>query len=446
MTKAVEPIQPAPTPRHFLSRRLLQNRQRMLLIISTIVAMCFLLRLLPVATAAEPKPLPTKNPDVTVSWDKRWYMEGDDKPTVKFFVDQQVVGENEAGLKAVIETVRRLPRGASVVWWRDVRKIGDREPGSQTVPPAVFPKLWQEFQQVAKERGVTLSSLGYRPRIDDEPRKKPSPKVVNYPAHCRFEWRNFQSAATPHDEVVYLFDGKPVGMGDTGFDVVLNLLKALPRGAYVEYPQFGIHGKAYNATKREEFKSKDMVPFDRRRDELNTVLANGKFNLGRYHVLYWPKPTYGDYVDGGIERSWYLPTLLRFATIIRDDAKPAQADAVISWTQKKQKRKEPPDKAIYFYNGENTGIGTQGFLAVLKRLESLSDGATVRIDPVSIRTHGPFRFAIVMRGQRHFETTGSDPFRGLVDLLAEVAQRKGLRVELIPAKETPADMQPDDSE
>jgi len=65
-------------------------------------------------------------------------------------------------------------------------------------------------------------------------------------------------------------------------------------------------------------------------------------------------------------------------------------------------------------------------------LNSSKTARTVRIDPVSIRTHGPFNNPIVVERLRHFEVTGEDPFDGLVDILAEVARRKRFHVELIP--------------
>ncbi len=79
------------------------------------------------------------------------------------------------------------------------------------------------------------------------------PTSANCPAGCRFEWRNFRSAATPHDEVVYLVDGGVGGLGDSGFDAVLKRLRQLPLGAYLEYPQYCLHGVPYREPARAAF-------------------------------------------------------------------------------------------------------------------------------------------------------------------------------------------------
>jgi hypothetical protein len=263
------------------------------------------------------------------------------------------------------------------------------------------------------------------------------PMSANCPVRCRFEWRNFRSAATPHDEVVYLVDGAVGGLGDAGFDAVLKRLRQLPRGAYFEYPQYCLHAVPYRLSARETFEEEDPVPFAHRRNEMGDIVARRGLVVGRNRVLYWPKPKYDDHVDKAMERGWYLHCLLRFAAIVRDGAKPANADLVVSWTQRIDDRGRPTSEAVYRCNGVVVGSGFGGFMAVLKRVASLHDGATVRIEPVRIRTHGPFADAVIIKGQRHFETTGEEPFRGMIDLLDEMAQQKRLRVEVIPDEGEP---------
>jgi hypothetical protein len=164
--------------------------------------------------------------------------------------------------------------------------------------------------------------------------------------------------------------------------------------------------------------------------EFREVVAAKKFRLaieGKKHA--WPKSSIfsGEYRDGS-----FLTSLLSFTTIVRDGAKPTNADAIISWKQDRDQQRHTMSEAAYFVNGEEIGSGKQGFLAVLKRIELLDDGASVRIDPVCIRTHGPFSDPVLMKGHRHFETTGEEPFREQIDLLADAARRKRLRVEIIP--------------
>jgi hypothetical protein len=483
--------------------------------------------LAPLSAAKPGTPQPIR--DVTVSWYPRWPTI--DKQTACFYFNRRFVGFDEDGLRAVIDAMRKLPAATSVVWFTDPKKELSG-PGGPSLPRGRFPRLWDEFLAVAKERNLPLSSLGYAPQddydgtpshdeyleraapvkaddiiltwksargFDEQPNyaidgqesgrgpggflatmkelehradgsrvrlrstgdhrelpgkglflrefddliaskrfrvvfewpKKDWPAWANRPACCRFEWRNFESAETPHEEVLYLVDGKVAGMGDAGFTAVLERLAALPAGAYVEYPQYRIHGMAMEHELREAFRAADLVPFAHRRKELSDLVQANRLVTGRTFVLYWPKPTYDNRVDRGAQQQWYLSSLLRFATIVRDGNQPAEADLVVTWMKKAaEDRTNLP--AEYLCNAEKVGSGTPGVLAVLKRLESLPDGATVRIDPICIRTHGPFRRAIVMQGQRHFETTGEEPFRGLIDLFAEPVQRKRLRVDLLP--------------
>lgn len=294
-------------------------------------------------------------------------------------------------------------------------------------------------QQYHEPPGIGMFNVEFRElvaakifRLAVESPRNYWPKHANRPAQCRFTWRNFSSMTTPHDEVVYLVDGKVMGMGDGGFTNALNELRKLPPGAQLEYPRYCLHPQAYSKEQREAFEVKNPLPFSRRGAEFMDVVKERGLVVDRVGVLCWPKPEYDGRIDEGRECDWFLDSLLRFAIIIRDDAKPSDADAVISWKQDRDERRRPLGEATFFYNGEKIGAGTSGFLAVLKRLESLNDGATVRIDPVCIRTHGPFADAVIMKGQRHFETTGEESFRGLVDLLAELAEKKRFHVEVIP--------------
>ena len=483
--------------------------------------------------------------DTVVTWEPAGWMDRKLKPKMLFYVGGHFVGFGKAGFDAVVEKIRRLPSGTSVVWGPDCKKWANGS-GDELSAVDFFPEQWKHFEQAARERGVVLSSGEFpTAAAEDEPPELPTPAYVepstpqekgdvvlrwkpeggkevpiydywktrswpvylldgresgrgpsgfldtlkalrqyadgsrlrvawrngqeppgirtfsmefrevvaakrfqlvveskknawpmfaNCPARCRFEWRNFESKATPLAEVIYLVEGKVAGTGDSGFDAVLKRLRELPRDAYVEYPQYHLHPQAFfgQSKYRQEFESQDLVPFGKRRTELDNLVKGSGFAVKRIRVFYWPKPKYEDRVDENEKEGWFLASLLRFAVIVRDGAKPAQADVIISWTKTRDERRHANSEATYLYNGEKIGSGTRTFLAVLKRLESLKDGATVRIDPVCIRTHAPFACPIVWKGQRHFETTGKEPFRGLVDLLAELAERKRLHVEVIP--------------
>jgi hypothetical protein len=377
---------------------------------------------LPTAEYIEPGAAVEKG-DVILSWKSP---KGKDMPTHKiweakkwpiYHLNGRESGRGPGGFLATLEALRDCEDGSRFrIEWRE----RDEPPGIRMFP--------MELREVVAAKRFHLAV---------ECEKEWWPECANCPIHCRFEWRNFESKETPDEDVVYLVDGKLAGMGDTGFDAVLKQLRQLPPGASVTYPKYWLHPKAVHGKDRDRFEAKDLVPFDRRRKDLDEVIEQARLKVGRDRVLYWPKPDYDGTVDEKEEANWFLKSLLRFATIVCDGAKPAKADVVVSWKQTRGEKRRPDSVATYFCNRKEIGVGTSGFLAVLKRLESLADGATVRINPVCIRTHGPFSDPVMMKGQRHFETTGEEPFRGMVDLLGELADRKRLHVEVIPDEGKP---------
>jgi hypothetical protein len=355
---------------------------------------------------------PVQTGEVVLGWSPR--EQYDEWPI--YSIDGRALGRRPDAFLATLKLLEKRPDGFLL-------RLRHADSGLGLGPP---PGLWlfpQELQAMATAK---------RCRVVHEVKKTSWPAWANCPARCRFEWRNFESPATPRGEVVYLVDGRAVGMGDAGFGAVLKRIAGLPVGAYVDYPQYVLHGMAFQAELRAKFRSADMVPFAHRRKDLHEVATKARLVVGRTFVVYWPKPVYDDHVDRLEERRWFFRSLLRFATIIRDGRKPAPADIVVSWKRGPGEGKTHRSQADYFCNGEKVGSGTPGFLAALRRIEALPEGATVRIDPICVRTQGPFYDAVIMHGQRHFETTGEEPFRGLVDLLAETALKKRLRVEVVP--------------
>jgi len=222
------------------------------------------------------------------------------------------------------------------------------------------------------------------------------------------EWRNSNRDGTTHDEVVYLANGKYVGMGNRGFDALLKFIQDQPADSVI-----GI--LAY--TRRDRVLP-DRVPFQARRAEFDELLKSRSVFL--------------DYLDPGVTRG-ALETLVRLGTIVRDGRQPQHADAILSWTDyDSTSRKGDASQAIYTVSGTKMGSGVKGFLAAMEKIEALPDRAVLRLDPVCIRTTGPFPLPMVVHGQRHFARTGHEPYEQLVDVLREVVERKKLVVELIP--------------
>jgi hypothetical protein len=258
----------------------------------------------------------------------------------------------------------------------------------------------------------------------DEPPEFPAPVHVEPGDPARkgevvLQWKPEGEKAVPIFEYwearswpIYLLDGHESGRGPRGFLATLKALRETADGSQLRIPA--------------EPPGIGMFPM-----EFRDVVAAKRFQLVYETKNDW-QPINASYSAERLSHS-----LLRFATLIRDGAKPGKADAIVSWKQERDEQRRLKSEATYFYNDKNMGSGTQGFLAVLKQIESLLDGATVRIDPVCIRTHGPFADPVIMKGQRHFETSGEEPFRSMVDLLAELAQRKRLHIEVIPDEGPP---------
>jgi hypothetical protein len=378
-----------------------------------------------IASYIEPGAAKEKD-DVIVTWmyEKRKAESEFDQPGViegpVYYLDGRRLGSGADGVRAALEALRNYPDGSRlrVVWsnsqWSSSYNASE--------PPGVG-TFRAEFREL-------LASKRFRSVI--ECNKKQWPKYANCPKRCRLEWRQIHSDELTPEGVVYLIDGKAAGTGNAGFDAVLEHLRQLPPGAYLVYPQYHLNGRTSGPKEIREIESKDPVPFRDRRKELSDLVKQNRLVVDRgwTDCLGWSE--YGGRVREDVETNWYLASLLQFAAIVRDGAKPAKADAIISWKRKLDQSGQPASEATYSYDGQETGVGTTGFLAILKRLESLPDGAAVRIDPVCIRTHAPFTDPVVMKGQRHFEITGEEPFRGMVDLLAEFAKRKRLHVEVIP--------------
>ena len=122
----------------------------------------------------------------------------------------------------------------------------------------------------------------------------------------------------------------------------------------------------------------------------------------------------------------------------RDGQAPQRADLVLYWKNFAATDADAdPDKAVYTLNGDEVGKGVTGFLAVVKRIDVLPNGAVLHLDPVSIRTTGPFPCPIMIARHRHFARTGREPYQHLIAILAEVMKRKSLQVELIPDEGKP---------
>jgi hypothetical protein len=460
--------------------------------------------------------------DVTIWWSPWW--RGKPGP-INLFVNGDLVGSGREGMEAVLEIVRKLPRGTSVVWGPNVRNSWSGPPGEKSTVPDAFPDLWGRFLQATRDNGLVVSSSFYGgysgPRMESvatvvaagTPRgaedvlvrwdfvppnsldifvqEKPVGRdaqgvlavkqvleslpadrttrfvlaesrprgrsieesfawhalvdgtyrstlarviqrrrlraVIEKPeqfmlasekaAHrATLTWCNYDYfRETPHAEVVYLVNGKVMGLGDAGMDGVLAFLRAQPNRTLLSMPQF-------TTSRLTPDIDQDRVPFPRRRDEFDAVVQGKGIDLD--YVLTVPQSHH---------QADSIESMASLGRIVRDGAIPKRADLVLSWKNfSATDARADPGQAVYTLNGDEVATGVTGFLAVVKRIDALPNGAVLRLEPVSIRTTGPFPCPIMLAGYRHFARTGREPYHHLIEILAEVVKRKGLQVELIP--------------
>ena len=160
-----------------------------------------------------------------------------------YSLDGRESGRGPGGFLATLNALRAVPEGSRL-------RVEARQSSEVELHPGIhlFPL---EFRELVAAKRFTL--------VVEFP-KKEWPKYANCPARCRLEWRNFRSLAAPHDEVVYLIDGKVAGMGSVGFDAVLKRLRELPSGAYLQYPQYWLHPMAYDLAHARRSSPKTSFP------------------------------------------------------------------------------------------------------------------------------------------------------------------------------------------
>ena len=459
--------------------------------------------------------------DTTIWWSP--WLPGDSSP-IDLFVNGILVGSDKDGMDAVLEIVRKLPRGTSVVWGPDLNKSWTIN-GKSTVPRRL-PDLWEQFEKITSSNGLIVSSSFYRgysgPRMPMVARvvaeegargsddvlvrwtfvppgsvdifvqdklvgrdaagvlavkallestpdnriirfllgKRPAghssakeylasdalikrgygstlaevvqrrklrafiekPRQTMNPSelashHVSFSWQNYDYFTDSlHEDVIYVIDGTIFGIGNSGMNAVLKFLREQPDETVLSMPQFAPNSKFVPKV------DKDRLPFPRRRDEFEELVKTKRIRIDYDRVT--PQSKY---------QSDSFETLLSLGRVIRDRGQAQPADAVLSWTDfAPADRKADPDQARYLFNRADVGKGLQGFLAAMKEIDALPDGALLRIEPVCLSTKGPFACPIMIAGHPHLARTGREPFNTLILLLSEAVKRKSLRVELIP--------------
>lgn len=328
--------------------------------------------------------------------------------SLDIFVQEKLVGRDAEGVLAVKEILETLPVD------RTVRFVlaKDRPNGRD---------LNERFSWDALVDGTYRSTLA---RVIQ--RRHLRAVIEKPPVHIRasetaahrvaFNWCNYDYYKnTPHAEVVYLVNGKMLGMGDKGMDAVLAFLGEQPDETLLSMPQ-------YSSSKMAPKIDKTRVPFPDRREDFEAVVKRKRLQLD-----------YDSIVPQSHFRSDSIRSLTSLGRIVRDGQIAKKADLVLSWKGYTASDKDAdPDEALYTLDGEEIGKGIHGFLDAVKKIDALPEGAVLRLEPVSIKTTGPFPCPIMLAGQRHFARTGREPYHHLLEILAEVVARRKLQVDLIP--------------
>jgi hypothetical protein len=266
----------------------------------------------------------------------------------------------------------------------------------------------------------------------------------------RIDWQNFRGPKAPHDEVLYLLNGRFAGRGDEGLQRILDELVRLPAGVELTIPRYAYGGRGANERYSPEElaalneKLHGLVPFAARRAEFDAAVA--KRDLAVQYSYKSPGYSHASpsVDDPGTVRGWYSgdrygSTFVSFGRIVRYDERRRRAAARLGWTDYetgwsyetggRQRRSET--EAVYTVNDARVGKGVAGFAEAMGRIETVPEGSIVQVR-VCLRTKGPFDCPIICAGHRHFERTGFEPYAGMFAWLVDVAQKRKLEIEWIP--------------
>jgi hypothetical protein len=368
-------------------------------------------------------------PDVVFSTP---FSPGQRPTTAKFLYNGKEIGSGREAFEEVIKRIRMLPDGTSVVWGPNYARCGTcsgREP--ECLPQHLYPELWDELEQVVKDRGFTLSSAYPAPSIGSTQCTRPTVYKG-----LTIGWSNFHGPDTLHDEVLYYVNGALLGRGDEGFEGILTRLRqASPESqVFLPWHQFGgradLENLGIEEIKARNAKLRNVVPFVAKRREFDARLQERKLKL--------------DFVGAGSGRagtvlSWgagygSLDDIVSFGRIIHHDEPSHTAAARLAWTgydAHETAKRQLETAAVYTVDDVEVGEGVAGFAKAMERLSTIPPGSIVQAR-VCLRTKGPFLCPHIYEGQRHFARTGYEPYIGMLPWLLDVARRHKLKVEWLP--------------
>lgn len=326
----------------------------------------------------------------------------------------------------------RIPENGRVLIRASLTGRGDsRSAGARQLAEGVR-AVWQDEVGDELRRGRLKATVVAPPRLIEALRlpARPDNLVVS--------WGNYRGPQTPHEEVLYLADGRFLGRGDEGFARLLTEVGKLPAGAEVLLPRYEYGTRAdFENLGREGVDARnaklgDLVPFRGGRRELQTAVNKRGLTLRRSEI-------HPD-ADSRTVLDWesgdrYGRAFVSFGRIVRHDERWPPTPLRLAWTgyesAESGAERAIESQAIYTVNGKETGRGVSGFAKAVEKLQALPEGSVVQVW-VCLRTKGPFKCPITYEGRRHFERTGFEPYFGMFPWIIDVARRHRLEVQWIP--------------
>ena len=289
--------------------------------------------------------------------------------------------------------------------------------------------------------GKLKATLTAPPRLAEALRRASNPKRLV------IDWRNFHGTNTPHEEVLYLTNGRFVGRGDEGIDALLAELAKLPSGAEVVLPRYQHGGRAaLNKFSYEELGAmnaaiRDLVPFAGKKAEFDAAILKGEFEVTFVQIS--PGEDFGTVMDwNGGDR--YGQSFVSVGRIVRHDEKKGDAAIRLGWARyktgsgmlagRRKEEREPENAAFTTINDVEVGRGFAGFAKAMEQIAKLPEGSVVQVR-ICLRTKGPFICPLIYEGHRHFERSGFEPYVGLFPWLIDVARTHKLEIQWVPDEE-----------
>lgn len=363
-----------------------------------------------------------ENPDVTISSD---YFRHEEGQIPSFYLNERAVGKTRAGFQVIVDHVRTLPKGASIVWGPNYDRCGACSGAEVDFHPIrLYPDLWRKLLDLVTERQLTLSSTYPGPFVKNEPRN-PFPKVFyekrseirdKVDAFLGWELELIDDSKVPRNRFEgyannrFYVDGEQVSNYDTKL-----FLSRLPADSHVVI-------KLRLTNTRAKSEPNELAI-------LNSLLHDG-----------WRSTLAEQAMLGKIKVSLVAPAELRDALNAPGILPRTAKEFSFEWSNYHGPT-TPHEEVLYYVNGEFVGRGDQGFDQVLTRVKELPLGS--RVERLGYRYSGSY--AAVRPGSEQVEAINEKLLRALpfaprkreLDLLIAERQLTEFVSDISPANAEP---------